>query len=578
MADILFISPNLMPGIRPVPVGITLLATILKNDGFDVKIQQFCQYGELEGFDRFLQNGVEQVKKSGARVITFYTRCDTYHICIRLAERIKEAIPHCYIVFGGPQSDLSAEVSLRELPYLDYVCRGEGETTVIPFFSSLLKGQPDHSVAGLAYREGDRILMNPKPKLLDDLDILPRIDYSLLDGEEPIDRSRELMPVDVGRGCPFGCTYCSTKSFWQQHYRLKSPERIVSEIQELYDLYHSKWFNFEHDMFTMNRKKVTAVCELLQKLDFQIQWHCSARMDCLTRELIDTMVASGLKSIYVGIETGSPRMQKLVNKNLKLDGIEDMIRYLVEKGVSVTGSFIYGFPQETEEDVSLTMDLYTRLQGIPNVSLQAHLCAFLPGTELEQQYREELEFAVTPSDITGSFALAECMDLLKAHPAVFSHYREYRTPLRQKVKYLAWFLESFKMQYPIYRYLAQSYTPTTMFDMYEAWVDANRNHLDSIPFHAGDPRAAQILVVKDRYWTAVQDTPVGAIATELHRYLAAKETAESSRTDLNDAFGFCMDDLSAGRPLSEYRPGLTVVQLHFPEGKGGKLNYKIIPM
>ena len=242
MSEIVFITPNFTNTVRSVPIGSMLLATILQNAGYSPSILHIEL--PVEPLEAFLDREEQRIVSEGAKIVTFYTRCDVYHLEIKLAQRLKERHPEIYIVFGGPQSDLCAEPTLREIPWVDYICRGEGETIIVPFFRSLLSGQPDESLNGLAFVRDGRIVMNPRPPLVQDLDALPTINYDLLRFEDKLDEEGNTLryySIDVGRGCPFGCTYCSTKSFWQQRYRLKSAERIISEMKQLHERFVEKY-------------------------------------------------------------------------------------------------------------------------------------------------------------------------------------------------------------------------------------------------------------------------------------------------------------------------------------------------
>ncbi len=345
MIDVLFITPTATTNVLKESLGPVLLATILRNKGIGAEILSFARIGDPENYTAFFEKAVTAIVEKRPRILSLYTRCDCYHIMLRLAERIKAELD-CLVVFAGPQADITAVETLEEISWVDYICRGEGETTVYPFFSSLLKGEPDLSVDGLVYRSEGEIKANPRPELIKDLDTLPIPDYSVVPAEVVVD-PKTCFSIDVGRGCPFGCTYCSTKTFWGRKYRLKSPKRILEELQHFHDLYGLNYFAFEHDMFTMNREQVIEICRLIRELPYKVYWNCSARSDCIDEELIQIMADSGLRWIYLGIETGSPHMQKQINKNLKLEKLLPLVRFITSCGVRVVTSFIYGFPEET---------------------------------------------------------------------------------------------------------------------------------------------------------------------------------------------------------------------------------------
>lgn len=558
MSEVLFITPNFCGNVREEPVGTLLLATILRGHGIDTEILQFFHFGDTSNFDMFTKTALEMVLAKKPRIISFYTRCDTYHISLSLAQLFKKHLPQAYIVFGGPQSDISSFDTIREIEAVDFICCGEGENTIFPFFSSLLRGEPDLSVDGLVYRENGMCMQNSRPKMIEDLDTIPEIDYSFLQYNEDVrSQSKGLFPIDVGRGCPFGCTYCSTKSFWGRKYRLKSPERILREIQNVHRRFGVSAFNFEHDMFTMNKQRIIETCRLLKTLDFPITWRCSARIDCIDRELIDAMCDAGLSVLFVGIESGSSRMQKLINKNLKLDGVFELLEYIRNKGISVTASFIYGFPEETEEDVSMTIALMTKIAELKSIEIQAHLCTFLPGTELSARFSNEMSMTDTYSNITGNIAIEECSDLIKAHPKLFQHLMEYKTELRTKLEYFPVFFHTWRILLPVYKYIATKYQHTRLIDMYYDFVDANRTELDN---NASIPprRLARLIAENDAFVKKFSSDENYDIITDICRLKKVELTIEKGKT-VTDFYCISPQSVSSGTPLEQYERGLYIV-------------------
>lgn len=568
MSDVVFVTPNWNGYVREEPVGTLLLATILKNSGIEAQILQFYNFGDVSNFPVFLNRAIERIRKENPRIVSFYTRCDSYHISLKIAQLVKTAMPDTYVVFGGSQSDLTAADTLQQIEYVDYICCGEGETTIVPFFASLLCGEPDHSIRGLAYRRDGQVILNPRPELLPNLDSLPAVDYSLLDFryEERGLKVKQLFPVDVGRGCPFSCTFCSTKNFWGRRYRLKSSKRIVEEIRHIHEMFGISDFVFEHDMFTMNRNKVIQVCGMLKQIGFPISWRCSARVDCLDEELIDIMVDSGMESLFVGIETGSARMQKLIRKNLKLDNAYDLLKYISEKGVAITTSFIYGFPEETEEDFAQTVLLMTKLSRLPHIVLLPNLCAFFPGTELTEQYLGKITRTSVFSGATGDVAVQECEDLISAHPVLFPHFFEFHTEFREKIRHFPQFVQCWKLLRPIYEYIHEAYYSDNICRMLYDFTEQNQELLDS-----GAPILR--LLEEDRFFELFQTDCHYAVMKETAKFMCWRATAKDRSTEV---FGFDLQALLIGKPLQEYSAVSMAVTYMVKDGTG-KLRILKIP-
>ncbi|MBE7065742.1 MAG: radical SAM protein [Ruminococcaceae bacterium] len=570
MADVVFITPNINGELADESVGTLLLATILSEKGIDCEILQFFRIGELSDFEGFTGNALKTIGEIRPKIVSFYTRCDTYHIVLKLAQRIKENFPDIYIVFGGPQSDITAEETVKNVSFVDFVCCGEGENTVYPLFLSLIENRPDYDVPGLVYRQNGAVIKNPRPELICDLDSIPMIDYSKLRYKK-IDAKENgsYFPIDVGRGCPFACTYCSTKTMWGRKYRLKSPKRIVEEIKYIHDKFGVNNFVFAHDMFTLNREKVIETCKLIKQLPFGIKWKCSARLDCIDKELIDIMADSGMENIYIGIETGSPRMQKLINKNLNLDSAATMIEYIASKNIGVTASFIYGFPDETEDDLSETLKLISELITIENVNLQAHLCTFLPGTELTEKYKENMKPVKYYSDITGNVAIEECRDVIDAHPTLFTHLLEYQSELRTKLRFVKMFVFMWKYMEPVYSYISEKYSKENLIEMYFDFVNSNEEFLERVK-DLTSPEWLPLLIRNDKFIEMYSDDEYYDIISDFYRMKIAETSEEIvSGGSITEIYCFSPLDRKKYKSLEKYERCVSPVRFKGCDGKVG---------
>lgn len=115
-------------------MGTLQLASILKENNISCKIVPFYQIGDLSDFDTFIKNAIKILDESKPKIVSFYTRCDVYHIDLMLARVIKDKWPDMYIVCGGPQSDITSVQTIEQISFIDYICCGVGEKTIYPFF------------------------------------------------------------------------------------------------------------------------------------------------------------------------------------------------------------------------------------------------------------------------------------------------------------------------------------------------------------------------------------------------------------------------------------------------------------
>ena len=211
--DIVFISPSFAPILKEESIGTLILAKKAKLAGYNVEILRYWQSDMLSSkrYTSWSKDFIKQIMERRPTVVSFYCRCTDYHICIDLAKKIKE-ISNTTIIFGGPQAELVSVKTLEGFEFIDYVACSEGENTIIPFLKYVINGYgTKEDILGLCYRnDSGRVVQNPFPTLLPNdykrgysyYDMIPR----------SIVAESQSLTIDVGRGCPFACTFCSTKT------------------------------------------------------------------------------------------------------------------------------------------------------------------------------------------------------------------------------------------------------------------------------------------------------------------------------------------------------------------------------
>src|SRR5439155_751596 len=123
------------------------------------------------------------------------------------------------------------------------------------------------------------------------------------------------------------------------------------------------------------RKKVAAFCETMIGSAEKFYWSCSARTDCIDDELIDLMAEAGCRGIFFGIDSGSDRMQEIMNKRLDLDEAIRRIEHADKRKIDTTVSLITGFPEETKDDLSTTVAFLADSLRFDRAEPQFHLLA-----------------------------------------------------------------------------------------------------------------------------------------------------------------------------------------------------------
>src|SRR5438477_7995738 len=349
---------------------------------------------------------------------------------VKIAQEIKQRRPETLILLGGPHPTVLESAIMDRFTDFDVLVRGEAEYTYVPLLESLEAGRDLSSIPGISYREGPHVCRSTSEGGVMDVDRLPMAAFHFY----PISElGRRSMRIEAGRGCPFHCTFCSTATFFGRKYRVKQATKLVNELKFLKSDYSITDFSLQHDLFTVNRRKVLEFCEEVRPCSFS--WTCSARIDCVDSELLREMARSGCRGIYFGIETGSSSLQELVKKRLDISLLQPTLRYAKEFGINVTTSFITAFPSETSSDLKATLDcLDSCLRISPTTtSLQLHLLTPEPGTALYQENMNLLLYDGHISDFNFPPLAGDESAFLRSNPAVFMNHHFYRTELPREM-------------------------------------------------------------------------------------------------------------------------------------------------
>lgn len=324
----------------------------------------------------------------------------------KISSLCRENNPNCYIVWGGPHPTIRPDEVLQYKD-LDFVIRGEGENTFVELVQAIKRDWQDFSpIKGLSYKKNGQVVHNQSRCLIEDLDSLafPARDLVLF----PERYSLWDMGVMVtSRGCPFNCAFCGAQNIWGRKTRYRSLDNIMTEIKEIVKIYNTKQIFFWDDTFNLNRERLVDLCQRLISEKIGITWRCTARVDLLDEELLIMMRKAGCNSMDIGIETGSERMLRIINKELTPEQIIKGIKVIRKFGINFNAFFMIGFPDEAEEDIRDTFELMKRKE-MGNIILS--IFTPYPGTAL---YKRSEELGLIPKVVDWS---------LFSHQSLYNHF------------------------------------------------------------------------------------------------------------------------------------------------------------
>lgn len=404
-----------------VPLGVLSLAAVALSQGHRVNVKDIStickdanQLSHTERLAHYLTEGDPDV-------IGFSTVCNSYPTTIRLAAECKRQRPNTFVVFGGPQASASAEETLLEFPAVDAIIVGEAETALVEFLHAMENKKSWKEVPNLVWRQNSLIVRNTTAPMLQDIDSLPLPAYDL--NPFPITKSKSI-PVEAGRGCPYRCTYCSTSRFWGHRFRRKSASILLGQISTLLTRYRMQSVELVLDNFTSSPDYCREFCKAIMESGLRFKWGCSARIDIVDSTLAHEMAEAGCQELFFGIESGSSKILRNINKRLDDSCVIENASGVVKAGITYTGSFIAGFPEENLSDIRKTLGFMFELRYVNDKRnfTHLHLLCPLPGTPILNQNLHRLEFDGLPSDISICILADKDKDMIRSHPKIFSAF------------------------------------------------------------------------------------------------------------------------------------------------------------
>jgi anaerobic magnesium-protoporphyrin IX monomethyl ester cyclase len=263
---------------------------------------------------------------------------------------------------------------------LDVVARGEYDYTLLDLAADL----PLSGVEGVSYVADGRVVHNPTRPLIENLDKLPFPAWHHIDPYDYPDAGKlyPFITLMGGRGCGGRCTFCLfPQVMYGQHYRARSPERVVDEME--YDLRLFPFLEeimFEDDTLTLrpHLPRLRAICEEILRRGVKIPWSANARADLRDIQTLRLMKRAGCRMLCVGFEFGHQQILNNVRKGIRLEHMREFAALAGEAGIRVHGCFMIGGPGETRETAYQTIEFARRL---PIDTAQfSGVCAY-PGTE-----------------------------------------------------------------------------------------------------------------------------------------------------------------------------------------------------
>ena len=425
-----------------------------------------------------------------------------------------------------------------------------------------------HSFVSLQELQEIRVkphLTRKRPQIKD-LDGLPIPDRSLVNfdkynryiGQALV---KHCISLQATRGCPYKCIYCH--KIWPKTHVVRSAENVFAELQLYYNM-GVRRFAFIDDIFNLDVKNSTRFFKLIIEngMKLQLFFPNGLRGDIMTKEYIDLMVEAGAIDIAFALETASPRLQKLLKKNLNIKKLRENIEYISKRYPHVILELftMHGFPTETKEEASMTLDFIKSLKWFHFAYVS--ILRIFPGTDMEKL---AVESGVSRESIRrfDDFPFQELSDTLPFEKSFSLNY--------QADFFNNYFLSKERLLH-VLKYQMKVLTEDELVQKYNSYVPGDINNFGEL---------LQFLrIARDELGTGgfLDESAVSTpnLSGKMVRHFLAKETSGNGLRvlllDLSQNFSAESDQL---HDLIEPPLGLMYVLTYLNRQFGSKINGKI---
>lgn len=332
--------------------GVYIEQFLIKNGFPTVSLENFATDQEI--LKSYILNGCKFIAISTSHFTQEFQVLD-------IAKFVKSIDPSCIVIAGGalirtivePENVLWSlkikEVLQRAAGLVDYyIVEKHGELTLLKLLKFLKEGKqtsPD-TIENLIYFSDNGEIVhtttNPETRPINEI----TYDYSKVSN---IGCKRYLCVLTT-RGCPFRCKFC-TYHHLHKELEQKSIEVLRNELDSIPQDGKPRHIRFADDNFAVNKRRLFDFCTMMIEQKYNFTWSCMSSPHSLTDENAKIMADSGCKIVFLGIESANDEVLKNMNKGSRSADYYKAIETLKKNGIETIGSFIIGFPGETDASI-----------------------------------------------------------------------------------------------------------------------------------------------------------------------------------------------------------------------------------
>ncbi|MGB8450778.1 MAG: radical SAM protein [Anaerocolumna sp.] len=335
---------------RKEPLGVCYISAYLRKYGHTTRV--IDQIGESD------DDIIDEVHTFKPDAVGFSTMTYNYPKGLLLATRIKNEYKDIPIIFGGVHASGMPDIVKEKA--IDFVSIGEGEKTILELVNALEENAVDfEKIKGISYLKDGKVFITAPRERITNLDDLPFPDRTSLPMRKYRGRelkylfNRRMATIHTARGCSGNCTFCTTPVLYKGGWIARSAKNIVDEIEQLIKTYHIKSIFFADEDFMKDKNRVYEICDEIIRRKIIIAWFCFSKITDVEITILRRMKEAGCINIMIGIEAMHDDSLKKIAKKITVEKIREAIKIANKTGLLIGGTYMIGYPWETNDDLLL---------------------------------------------------------------------------------------------------------------------------------------------------------------------------------------------------------------------------------
>ena len=351
-------------GVLYYPLWLIYAACVAEKNGFDVVFidAPAKRMSSSEALDRVSKEAAD------AKLFVFDTSTPSIYSDVDFASTIKDLYQDAFTLLVGTHPSAVPLETMSLSKGIDGVARHEYDYIVRDLAIALRDGTDISAVAGLTWRNGKMLTSNPNAEHITDLDDIPfaadfiKRHLDIADYVFPA-AAHPAIQIFTSRGCAAQCNFCVYPQTLHGHKpRMRSPENVLAEIEYIVKNFPEvKEIVFEDDTFTIDKKRVATICNMILERGIKIRWLCNARVN-LDYETMCLMKKAGCHLIIPGIESTSQTILNNIHKGTTVEQIEKYVENARKAGLMIHACYMVGNQGETHETMENTLKAAMRFK------------------------------------------------------------------------------------------------------------------------------------------------------------------------------------------------------------------------